>query len=177
MLRRVLDGLYSLSGFLGALCLAAIALIIFAQMVARGLGHQIRGADDLTAWAVAAGAMFSLAYSFRYGAHIRVSLLVDHLKGGPRRVLEIVCLLAGLAIVVALAVAAGSLVFDSWRYNDIAPGLLRIPMWIPQTTMLVGSLFFAVAILDDLVAALSGRETSYQGAAKADALERIVDEI
>ncbi len=177
MLRRVLNLIYGLSAILGAGCLALVGLIILVQMVGRMLGMQLRGADDLTAWAVAAGAMFSLAYSFRHGAHIRVGLLLENLGGRSRRFLEIACLVVGAAMAVALAASAVGLAFDSFRYHDIAPGLLKVPMWIPQSTMGLGALFFAVALLDDLFVVIAGGEASYAAEAQASALERAGQEI
>lgn len=177
MLRRILNSIYGLSAVLGASCLALVGLIILVQMAGRMVGLQLRGADDLTAWAVAAGAMFSLAYSFREGAHIRVGLLIESRRGLPRRLMEIVCLSVGAAMAVGLTVAALALAFDSFQYHDIAPGLLKIPMWIPQSTMALGALFFAVALLDDLIVVVAGGQGSYAAAAQASALERAGQEI
>ena len=177
MLRRVLNSIYGLSAVLGATCLALVGLIILVQMVGRLVGLQLRGADDLTAWAVAAGAMFSLAYSFRQGAHIRVGLLIESLSGRPRRALEISCLAVGAAMAIGLTVAAVGLAFDSFRYHDIAPGLLKIPMWIPQSTMALGALLFAVALVDDLLVVVVGGQGSYADAAQASALERAGQEL
>lgn len=177
MLRRILNSIYGLSAVLGASCLALVGLIILVQMTGRILGLQLRGADDLTAWAVAAGAMFSLAYSFREGAHIRVGLLIESRRGLPRRLLEITSLSVGAAMATGLTVAAVALAFDSFRYHDIAPGLLKVPMWIPQSTMALGALFFAVALLDDLIVVVTGGQGSYATAAEASALERAGQEI
>src|SRR5688572_29772442 len=93
-LRRGLDLLYLARGVAGALSLAAIGGIIAAQVIGRQFSLQFEGADDLTAFAVAGSALLPLAYTFRHGAHIRVDLVIGHLKGRARFVMEAVALTA-----------------------------------------------------------------------------------
>ena len=67
-MRKALDSLYLLGGVLGGIALAAIAAIIIAQVLGRQFGITVLGADDLTAFSVAASATLPLAYAFRHGA-------------------------------------------------------------------------------------------------------------
>ena len=60
ILRRALDGVYLFGAFLGAGFVVAIGLVITAQVVSREFGQQVRGADDITAWSVAAAAFLPL---------------------------------------------------------------------------------------------------------------------
>ena len=69
-MRKALDSLYLLGGVLGGIALAAIAAIIIAQVVGRQFGLTVLGADDLTAFSVAASATLPLAYAFRHGINI-----------------------------------------------------------------------------------------------------------
>jgi len=161
MLRIFLDRLYLGSGALGAFFLALIGIIMLLQMIARSLGMQLRGADDLTAWSVASTAMLSLAYAFRHGAHIRVTLLIGSRKGKTRKVYELICLASALTITMLLTYASFRLAYDSWQYQEMAQGLLQIPIWIPQISLVAGAGLFCVAILDDLVSVLLVGKTSY----------------
>lgn len=161
VVRRVLDRLYLAGGIAGAACIVGIALLIIAQIVGRLIDVNLPGSDDLTAWLVAASAFFALAYTFRHGGHIRVTLVVERLHGVPRRVLEIACLATATFFVGWLAAGLVDLVRDSWRWNDVAQGLLPIPMWIPQSTAALGACLLLVALVDDLVASLRGGSVSY----------------
>ena len=53
-------------------------------------------------------------------------------------------------------------VYDSWQFNEVAQGLIKVPIWIPQMTFLAGVVIFLVAILDELVAVLGNRKPAYQ---------------
>ena len=61
-----------------------------------------------------------------------------------------------------MAWAVASFVYDSWQFNEVAQGLIRIPIWIPQLAFVLGMLIFFIAVLDDLVAVLRRRKPAYQ---------------
>lgn len=163
-MRRFLDGLYGLSGILGAVSIMLLGLTVLVQIVGRLMSIQIPGTDDISAWFMAAAAFFSLAYAFRGGAHIRVTVLFDRLSPGRRRWLDLICLLVAALALMIFTGSAVDLVYNSWLYGEIAQGILRLPLWIPQLTMVVGSAIFLIAILDDFFCLLCGGETSYSRA-------------
>ena len=166
-MRRVLDRLYAASGALAAVCLASIAVVMLAQAAMREMGMLLRGADDIVAWLCAASAFLALGYTFRHGELVRVGLLLERLPPGARRHAETLCLLAALAFVAYTAWAAARFVYESWQFEEVAQGLIQIPIWIPQTCFVIGTAVFLVAVLDELVAHLSGRKTAYQAAEDA----------
>jgi TRAP-type C4-dicarboxylate transport system permease small subunit len=176
-LRRALDALYLLGGIAGGVALAAIGGIIAAQVVGRQFGMTLGGADDLTAFAVAGSALLPLAYAFRHGAHIRVDLVIGHLKGTPRFVLEAVALAVTTGLCAFLAYAVADLAHDSWQFEDVAQGTVPWMLWIPQAACAAGCALFALALLDDLVVHLSGGTPSYRRAAEASAVRRAAEEI
>lgn len=162
MLRRSLDSLYALSGAFAAVCLAAIAVLMLTQAFGREFGLLIRGADDITAWLCAAASFLALGHTFRHGELVRVGLWIDLLQGNKRWAAEI-CALCITAIVVAyMGWAVCNFVWESWKFNEVAQGLIRIPIWIPQTSFAVGVLILLVAILDDLITVLMRGKPSYQ---------------
>jgi TRAP-type C4-dicarboxylate transport system permease small subunit len=76
------------------------------------------------------------------------------------------CELAALSVTAIFAGwmtwAVASFVHDSWRFQEVAQGLIRIPIWIPQLAFALGALIFLIAVLDDLVAVLRRRKPAYQ---------------
>jgi TRAP-type C4-dicarboxylate transport system permease small subunit len=166
-LRRFLDRLYLATAVAGAICLALIAVVMLLQAGMRELGLLLRGADDIVSWLCAASAFLALGYTFREGELIRVSLVLEKLPSGARRPAETACLVAALLIVGYATWAVAGFVYESWQLGALAQGLLQIPIWIPQLSLVVGLVVFLVAIVDDLVAHLAGRTTAYQAAQDA----------
>jgi TRAP-type C4-dicarboxylate transport system permease small subunit len=161
-LRRALDRLYQASGAFAALCLASIAVLMIAQAVAREFGVLIRGADDITSWLCAASAFFALGHTFRHGELVRVGLFIDALKGELRRWAEIAALSITALFVGYMAWAVSIFVWESWKLNEVAQGLIKLPIWIPQMSFVLGVLIFLIAVLDELVAVLQRRKPAYQ---------------
>lgn len=176
LLRRGLDALYLLFGIAGGVALAAIGAIIAVQVIGRQFGMQLPGADDLTAFAVAGSAMLPLAYAFRHGAHIRVDLIIGHVKGRTRFAMEAVALTLTAGLAGFLAYAMGDLAHDSWQFEDVAQGTVPWLLWYPQAAVAAGCAVFAVALLDDLAVHLAGGVPSYRRGAQT-VVQRAMEEI
>lgn len=161
-MRRLLDAIYLASGALGAVAILTICATMLSQVAARHAGFNLRGADDITAWACAASAFCPLAYTFRHGEMVRVGLYLDQLGPLARWRAEVFSLVVAAAFAGYLAYWLGNLVFESWRFNDMAQGLLKIPLWIPQSSLVVGAAALFIAIVDELVTVLRGRTPAYE---------------
>jgi len=58
--------------------------------------------------------------------------------------------------------AAVAFVYDSWKFNEVAQGLIKIPIWIPQLSFALGIMILFIAVLDELVAVLRNQTPAYQ---------------
>jgi TRAP-type C4-dicarboxylate transport system permease small subunit len=163
-MRRFLDRLYAASGALAAVCLALIAVVMLLQAAMRELGMLLRGADDIVSWLCAASAFLALGYTFRHGELVRVGLLIERLPPRARRHAESFCLLVALVVVGYTTWAAARFAYESWQFNEVAQGLIQIPIWIPQMCFVLGAAVLLVAVLDELVVHLRGGRTAYQAA-------------
>jgi len=161
-LRRFLDRLYSASGALAAVCLASICVLMLAQAVGREFGLLIRAADDITSWLCAAAAFLALGHTFRHGELVRVGLFIDRLGPRARRIAEIATLSVTALFVGYMTVAVTKFVYESWKFKEVAQGLVKIPIWIPQLCFVFGVMIFLVAVLDELFSVLRNRKPSYQ---------------
>ena len=160
--RRFLDRLYDASGALAALCLASICALMLAQSFGREVGVFVRGADDISAWLTAAAAFLALGHTFRHGELVRVGLWIERLKSEARRKAELAALSITALFAGYMLWAVAKFVFESWRFNEVAQGLIKIPIWIPQSSFVLGVLIFFVAVVDELVTVYRGGKPAYQ---------------
>jgi TRAP-type C4-dicarboxylate transport system permease small subunit len=160
-MRKFLDGLYWFSGVVAGLLVVFIFLIILAQIVGRQLGLTIPSANELSGFAMAGAVFLALAPTLRAGAHIRVGVLVRRLQGRGRQGLELG--VGGFSLLASsyATLQLWRLVLDSYSYGDLAPGLLPLPIWIPQSLLAVGLSIFTVALADTLVTLWRGELPSY----------------
>ncbi|HEX5613453.1 MAG TPA: TRAP transporter small permease [Burkholderiales bacterium] len=166
-MRRFLDRLYAASGAFAAVCLASICVLMLAQAGMREFGLLLRGADDLVAWLCAASAFLALGYTFRRGELVRVGLLLDRLAPPARRAAEVIALGVALVFTAALLYAVARFVYESWKFGEVAQGLILLPIWIPQMSLVAGAFILFVAVLDEFLVLLRGGTPAYRAAEQA----------
>jgi TRAP-type C4-dicarboxylate transport system permease small subunit len=176
--RRGLDALYAASGALAALALAGTCVVMLAQVAGRELGLLFRGADDIAAWLCAAAAFLALGHTFRRGELVRMTLLLDRLPPATRWKAEVFSLSIAALVGGYMVYAVIRFVYESWKFNEVAQGLIKVPIWIPQISFAVGVAIFFVAIVDELVVVLRRETPAYQRAeeerrARADFSETV----
>ena len=120
-------------------------------MIARWTGEVFPGAASYAGYAMAAASFLAFANALNRGAHIRVSILLNALPKGPKRLLEIWCF--GLAAVIAwyFTYYAYWFVYWSWKFNEISQSQDATALWIPQSVMVVGGGILAIALTDNLL--------------------------
>jgi len=160
-MRKLLDGIYLGAGYLAAGCVLSIMLLMIAQSILRELHVRTGAVNDVVSWLCAAAAFFAMAHAFKHGDFVRVTLLSEKLSAAAQRRLEIASLAIALLAVGYLAYWANRFTYESWVFNDIAQGLLPLPMWIPQLSFAIGSILLLIAVLDELILVLRGRRPSY----------------
>lgn len=155
-MRKFLDWLYLAGGALGATCIALIAVLMIGQSILREFHVNTGAVNDVVAWFCAAAAFFAMAHAFKHGDFVRVTLVLEKVNVKTRRAMEMGSLAIATLSVGYLAVSACRFTFESWEFNDIAQGLLPMPMWIPQLSFALGSLLLWVAVVDEFIIVLRG---------------------
>jgi len=160
-MRRWLDRIYLAAGALGATFIALICVLMVAQSIMRELGLRTGAINDIVSWFCAAAAFFAMAHAFKHGDFVRVTLLLEKLPTRRCRQLEMVTLGIASVAVGYLTWSACLFTYESWEFNDIAQGLLPVPMWIPQLSFALGSVLFWVAVVDEFIIVLRGGVPSF----------------
>ncbi len=143
-MRKLLDALYAACGVAAAGFLGAIFVIVLLQVGANALdfvvslltgfpvGLVVPSYAEIAGFFLAAALFLALPYVLRHGAHIRVTLVLMHLPRSMQVVMSVVVCLVGAAVSAYFAWYAWALVLDSHDFGDLSPGLVPVPLWIPQ---------------------------------------------
>ena len=153
--------LYAGSGALAAFCLAAICVVMLAQVAGRELRILFRGADDIVGWLCAASVFFALGHTFRHGELVRVGLFLERMKPAARWWAEVLSLAIAAVFAGYMVWSVARFVYESWKFNEVAQGLIRIPIWPVQLSLVLGLVIFFIAIVDELVTVLRGEKPAY----------------
>jgi TRAP-type C4-dicarboxylate transport system permease small subunit len=155
-LRTVLDAVYLAAAVLGAICVALIVILMVFQSLGREFGLNTGATNDIVSWLCAAAAFLTMAHAFKHGDFVRVTLVLEKVSGKTRRVMEMVSLAIALVAVAYLAWWACRFTLQSFEFNELAQGLLPLPIWIPQVSFAFGSVLLLVAVVDEFVIVARG---------------------
>jgi TRAP-type C4-dicarboxylate transport system permease small subunit len=160
--RTALDRLYLGAGIAAGGFLVLIFLLMMGLSVGRQIGLNIPAGDDFASWCMAAMAFLGLAHTFRKGEMIRVGLLLERLTGRKRWAMEMIALGVATIFVLYFAWYAVAMTWDSYRFNDMAQGVLAIPLWIPQIGYSGGLVILAIALVDEMIHVGRGNRPRYE---------------
>jgi len=150
-MRAILDRFFKLLGALGAFFIFATLAIEVVNIVGRELGYSMAGADAYAGYFLAAGSFLALAYALRSGDHIRVTLILQRLRGRARWWMEVLCLAVATLLSSYFAWFSAKLVWGSYTLHDISQNVDATPLWIPQLSMALGLFGLALAFAEQLV--------------------------
>ena len=159
-MRQLLDTIYRAAGALAAVFIVLIALLILAQIVGRWFDILVPSTEDFSGFFLAASSFLALAYTLQHDSHIRVTLVLQHIRTGQRRVLELLVLVLAIALIAYASWWTTLLVIESWEFEEVTSGYVPVPLWIPQTPMALGLIILLVALVDRLVCLLVGESMS-----------------
>lgn len=175
--RRVLDLLYLGSGIAAGVFLVAIFAIMMVMSVGRQFAVNIPAGDDFASWCMAAMAFLGLAHTFKRGEMIRVGLLLERLHGRTKQVAEIMALGIAAAFILYFTRHAVQMTYDSWRFHDVAQGVVALPLWIPQLGFAGGLVILSIAVIDEMISVVSGNRPSYEKGSPDETPEEFVERI
>jgi TRAP-type C4-dicarboxylate transport system permease small subunit len=172
-MRNLLDRLYSLSLWLAAISLLAIACLVAVQVFARiadkamalvGLAPYnltILSLAELAGYLLAAASFLALAGTLRAGAHVRMTMVIDSLGVTARRVVDLAGLGLGAAFAGYMTLHSALLVRDSWVFGDVSGGVIAMKLAYPQTVMAIGLLVLTISFIDEFVTTIRHGRPSF----------------
>jgi TRAP-type C4-dicarboxylate transport system permease small subunit len=176
-LRRALDALYLFAGYAAGVFLVLVFAIMMVMSVGRQFSLNIPAGDDIASWCMAAMAFLGLAHTFKRGEMIRVGLLMERLHGRAKQVAEIIALAVATSFILYYTRHAVQMTYDSLRFNDMAQGVLAVPLWIPQLGFTGGLAILSIALIDEMVNVLRGNRPSYEQGSPDETPDEFIERI
>ena len=100
---------------------------------------------------MASASFFALAYTFVEGGHIRITLFLEKLSGSKKKFIEIWCLSIAGFFSGFLAFYFLKMLIISYKFQERSEGADEILIWIPQTSVAIGSIIFFISVFHQLI--------------------------
>ena len=150
-INNYLKTLYRLSGYFAAFFLILVAVFILTGIASRIFGFYIRGLAEYSGYCMASSTFFALAYTFYEGGHIRITLFIEKMNLKTRKLFEIWCLSAGSFFAGYLSYYFVKMLLISIKFQERSEGADEILIWIPQTSVAIGSIIFFICVFHHLL--------------------------
>jgi len=150
-LNNYLNKIYKFSGYIAAFFLILVAVFILIGISSRIFGFYIRGLAEYSGYCMAASSFFALAYTFVEGGHIRITLFLEKISGNKKKYLENWCLVIATFFSGYLAFYFIKMLIISYKFQERSEGADEILIWIPQTSVAIGSSIFFICIFHKLI--------------------------
>ena len=143
--------LYNFSGFIASVFLIFVAVFILIGISSRIFGFYIRGLAEYSGYCMAAASFFALAYTFVEGGHIRITLFLEKVSKTKKNFLEMWCLIIATYFSGYLAYYFIKMLIISYKFQERSEGADEILIWIPQTSVALGSTIFFICVAHQLI--------------------------
>ena len=90
-----------------------------------------------------------------------VSLLTGALPPTIARPLEALVLIIAAGLCAFATWSSWLQAWDSWVYDSVSFGMVRVPLWLPQGVMTLGLVLLCIALIDSLVTVIRGGTPHY----------------
>ena len=141
-----------IAGVLSSLLIfVSFCLMIFAIFQRYFLNTPLKWGDEMLGYLLVAIVMSGVAEALRRGDHVAIDLLTSFFGIKIQAFLTYLSYTAVLAFAVIFGISADEVVRFSYGFGSYSPGYLEAPMWIPQSTMIAGSVLLGLGALAGLV--------------------------
>ena len=131
---------------MAATFLILVAVFILIGILSRIFGFYVRGLAEYSGYCMAASSFFALAYTFIEGGHIRITLFLEKLSGIKKKLIEIWCLIIASFFSGYLSFYFIKMLIISYKFQERSEGADEILIWIPQTSVAIGSTIFFISV-------------------------------
>ena len=153
-LDKTLYKIYKFSGYIAAFFLILVAVFILIGISSRIFGFYIRGLAEYSGYCMASASFFALAYTFVEGGHIRITLFLEKFSGNKKRLIEIWCLSVASFFSGYLSFYFIKMIIISYKFQERSEGADEVLIWIPQTSVAIGSTIFFISVFHQFVSVI-----------------------
>ena len=161
---RIADGLARLGAWLAVTIMLALVLHILLEIVLRTFfGSSTYILDEVGGYAVATMTFLALGQALGRGILIRVNLLTDRLNAFGQKLMETFALGATFGISLFLGFYLWKSLARNWKREAVSESIAEIPLWIPQSIVMLGLAIFCIQLLAVILRNWNGSEQQTAG--------------
>jgi TRAP-type C4-dicarboxylate transport system permease small subunit len=151
-LSQILNKIADICGHIGAVLVPLMVFLVAVEVFMRYvLKNPPMVADEFSAYMLVALSYLGLAYTWRRGGHVRITLLVSKLPVKLAGWLRLVILIIIMIFMIVLTRTAFGMVVYAYEIHLRSDTWLTFPLIWPQLTVFIGFLMLTLILPADIV--------------------------
>jgi len=145
--------------YIAVFCVLAMTLLIFTEIIARGIFNtSTLICDEYTGYFVAGMTFCGGAYAMSKGSFLRVDILYQGFRGRFKKVIDIINTLLALVFILFLIKFSWAVFSYSLSGHVVSIYTSRTLLAIPQSVMVIGCVLLLIQAVIELVNIFVGEE-------------------
>ena len=149
---KIVDKAADVSGYLSGWLVPIMVLLVAFEVFMRYVLHNPpMVADEFSAYMLVALSYIGLAYTWRQGGHVRITLLVSRLPAKIEAWSRLIGLLLVFVFMVGLTHSCYKMSAYAYKINLRSDTWLTIPLFWPQLTVFIGVCLLLLTIFSEII--------------------------
>lgn len=152
MYDRILGYITNFAAAIAGLAILLTAFMICYEIIARSIFHSPTvWVMEISTYLLVLAGFFGMAYTMRKNGHICVDFLFSRFPRALQRGLDVLTSILALFVMYVCMTESTNYMLMSRAVGVVSPSLLRVPMWIPQTFMVIGFVLLFLEMVNHLL--------------------------
>jgi len=148
---HILGRIIEISGIIAALLIFLIAVMVSLSIGGRYIMIPIHWIEPFSVYFFIAASYMAAAYAMYKVEHIKVDILINQFSMKTKKVLECFLMAVSLVFFIYLTKYSWVMAHSSYVKNSKDLSIIQIPIWIPQSFLVIGSALLCLAIIRHLL--------------------------
>ena len=149
---KLADWMGYVSGWMVPTMVVLVAVEVFMRYV---LHNPPMVADEFSAYLLVGCSFLGLAYTWRQGGHVRITILVHRLPSKAASWIRLIVLILIFAFMIGISKAGYDMLVYARMIGLRSDTWLMFPLFWPQLTVFLGFLMLTLTVMVDIARAVS----------------------
>lgn len=158
-MHRALERVCTILNYIAAGWLMLIAVVIFVEVVGRGVFSSFLGGDEIVTNSVPAIVFLQVPLAILTGSMLRTTITFDHLNKKWRHIVNAFAYLMAMCLFIGIAVGGWTDMIKGWEIGEYQGiGALEVPVYPVRTIIIASAIFITLIYFVLLIRAALGND-------------------
>jgi TRAP-type C4-dicarboxylate transport system permease small subunit len=154
-LNSIIERIASLGGYLSGWLVPLMMILVVVEVFMRYMLHRpLMVADEFSAYMLVALSYLGLAYTWRQGGHVRITILISRLPYKMANWVRLGGLVLVLIFMLEMDRVGYKMIAYALQMNMKSSTFLMVPLFWPQLTVFIGFVLLTLLVGGDIIRAM-----------------------